>query len=472
MFGATEALRADVHTGGVPLLNSRPGAAYTVYLDVNGFNYNGVWDSGELGMPGSTPSVGDVDAAATFNATQVASIKQIWERMAQSYIGFNVNVTTVDPAVAANQASTDVARQNFYDATPNMMHTVIGSQVRGGALVTAANPSGKWYSTGADGVSGLGVVAGVTGGTGNGGHTNWMFTEDQQGPGFINGEYIGAISAHENGHAFGLYHQSDYTGDTLTHEYTNGDAVGTTTTPGTYVAIIGNADARQRIAWRVGDTDQNGVRTPINDIQSMLATDNVSNGRAGTANLHLVDDGIGHSRDTATPLAITGNTVDFNLAQGVIVPNSETTPVASGFTNYTQDWFSFNSTGSPITLTANDGTEFLTPGVADGAGTLRSTLDIYNAAGLIVGTAIEDASTLFETYTGTLPLGTYYANIDSFGGHVQDAPAFNAATYYDTGAFFLTGSGFAAVPEPASLGLVLISGIFCARRRRALVSPH
>ncbi len=285
----------------------------------------------------------------------------------------------------------------------------------------------------------------------------------------INGSYIGEVSAHENGHAFGLNHQSDYTGNTLVNEYSLGDA---NPGNGTYVPIIGQADGRQRVAWRLGDSDVNGTRTFTNDIQKMLATDTAANatsaGRTGGVDLHFVNDGIGHSRALATPLPLNGSAINFNAAQGVIVPTSEANPNPIGAANYTQDWFSFTSSGSAITLTANDGSEFLTGGIADGGATLRSTLGIYNSAGTLVASGTEDASTLYETYNGTLAAGTYYADIASFGGHVQNSPSYNAASYYDTGAFFLTGTGFSAVPEPTSIGLISIAACgFLARRRRA-----
>ncbi len=456
------ALWADQHTAGVPALNSRPGAAYTVYIDVAGFNYDGVWSAGELGLPGATPAVGDVAANGTFNAAQVAEIKNIWSRMAQSYIGMNVNVTTVDPAVAAGQAATDAARQAFYDATPNLMHTIVGSQVRGGAYITPTNPAGKWFSTGADGISGVGVIAGS--GTYSGAHTNWMFTEDQQGVGFINGDYIGAISAHENGHAFSLSHQGDWTGNTKVNEYSNGDAAAGN---GSYVPIVGNGDGRQRITWRVGDTSQD-THTVVNDVQRMLAFNTAAVGN-GAADLHLIDDGIGHTRLAATPLPVLGDLVNFSLATGVIVPKSEANPLALGAANYTEDWFSFTlGSAANITLTANDGTEFLTAGVADGTGTLRSTLSLYDFAGFQIGSALEDASTLLETYSGLLAPGIYYAQVASFGGHAQISPAFNDAQYFDMGAYFLTGSGFTAVvPEPGTLMLLALGmGFVSVRRKR------
>ena len=56
----------------------------------------------------------------------------------------------------------------------------------------------------------------------------------------------------------------------------------------------------------------------------------------------------------------------------------------------------------------------------------------------------------------------------SFGGHVQDSPAFTPAEYFDMGAYFLTGSGFAAVvPEPGTACLLMIGMLgFAARRQR------
>ncbi len=232
------------------------------------------------------------------------------------------------------------------------------------------------------------------------------------------------------------------------------------------MAIIGNASDRHRVAWRVGDTSQDG-QTVVNDVKRMLAVNTAAVGN-GAANLHLINDGIGHSLATDTPLPIIGDNVDFNIATGVIVPLSESNPLALGANNYTKDYFTFTLQSTAlISLTANDGTQFLTPGVADGVGTLRSTLSIYNFGGSVIGTALEDASTLFETFTGTLSAGTYYAEIASFSGHEQISADFNAAQYFDMGAYFVTGTGFTnAVPEPGTFGLLIVGAGMMLRRRR------
>jgi hypothetical protein len=474
---------ADVHTTGVPVLNSDPGAPFTMYLDFAGFNYTGTWASSEMQQPGSTPALNlnsGPDNPATFSAADQSNIKTIWSRVAQSYSIYNINVTTVDPAVAAGQAATDLARQNYYDATPDLTHMVIGSQIRGTGS-TATN----WYSFAADGVSGLGVLSKVAGDNGGSAgtdsppdvsHTNWMFTESLDAVGSTTGElldgsradYIGAVASHENGHAVGLYHQSDYVGTTLKNEYGIGDS---TQGNGSYVAIMGQASGPQRVTWRSGPSDNHGTNLE-NDVAVSLATNvsTVTSTNITTATLALVNDGIGHSLATATPLPLTGSTVNPAAAKGIIVPASSTNPQPTLVSDYTQDYFSFASTGtSPISLTATDGTEFLNPGTADGVGTLQSSLDILNSLGAIVGVATEDPSTLLETYTGTLPAGTYYADIASVGGHLEDNsanPTFNSATYYNEGAFFLTGSGFASVPEPSSIALLMVGAFGCLARRR------
>ena len=124
IFLVSEVL-ADTHTAGVPVLNSLPDAPYTLYLDFAGFNFTGGW-GGTASAPGNTPAFENASASGSFNTSQQNNIKQVWARVAQSYTPFHINVTTVDPAVAADKADTDAHRQAYYDLTPRMMHTVIG----------------------------------------------------------------------------------------------------------------------------------------------------------------------------------------------------------------------------------------------------------------------------------------------------------------------------------------------------------
>jgi hypothetical protein len=193
-----------------------------------------------------------------------------------------------------------------------------------------------------------------------------------------------------------------------------------------------------------------------NDIAVMLALN---------AGLTLVEDGIGHTRPTATPLPLSGSAVDFTSAKGVIVPAdmANATPA-----NTTEDWFSFTlSSTSTISLTAHNSTDFLTPGVADGVGTLRSKLTIFDIDGIELMQGAEAVDTLLTTYSDTLNAGTYFAQISALPPHDQDSPMFNPAQYYNMGAYFLTGSGFTQVPEPGAL-ILCVGGaaVLFFRRRR------
>ncbi|MDX1930985.1 MAG: PEP-CTERM sorting domain-containing protein [Capsulimonadales bacterium] len=414
----------------IPALSSRAGAAYTLYLNFGGFNFNGNW--GNTGLaPGSTGAFGTSD-----------QIREIWARTAEKYSAFNVNVTTVDPAVAAGQASSDAQRQLFYDNSSRLMHTVIGS--------------GTWFGA-AGGVSYIGVApfsySGI--GTTNGFHTNWVFTNF-----LANGsKFIAEATAHENGHGLNLDHQSDFqVNGNINNEYSsNGGASGN----GSYAPIMGNSYGSQRGTWRTG-TYSNG--TVQNDVATLLSNSGFS----------LVDDGIGHSFATATNLPLTGTLVDSTLAQGVITPLTGQTPNAIGIDNYTKDYFRFTmgQTGE-VTLTVTNGGDWLTPGVASVGATLRSRLSIFRASDLLnaFGTGVEAANTLSTTFTGVLTAGTYYARISSFGG--QTSSFDGTAQYFDMGSYILSGSGIlpgigAAAPEPgtfALLGLGLI-GLVRYRRRK------
>lgn len=174
----------EVHPTGIPELSSRPGAAYTLYLDFGGFNFSGTWGSSGK-SPGNVSAFGNV--TDSFSATQQDAIRETWVRAAQKYTAFDINVTTIDPAVAANQATTDAQRQAYYDQTARLTHTVVAD--------------GTWYGV-SGGVSYVGMASGTwtteqyNGGAGAGWHTNWVFCNYLA----ETARYIGECVAHEDGH--------------------------------------------------------------------------------------------------------------------------------------------------------------------------------------------------------------------------------------------------------------------------------
>ena len=136
LSAAAGAVFGEVHPGGVPALSSRPGSAYTVYLDFAGFTFTGVWVNS--GTPGVTPAYNNV--TGSFGAADQATITNVWAWVAEKFAPFNINVTTIDPAVAAGQAGSDAQRQAYYDATAKLMHTVIADDCTGCELCVPACP--------------------------------------------------------------------------------------------------------------------------------------------------------------------------------------------------------------------------------------------------------------------------------------------------------------------------------------------
>ncbi|MCE9557706.1 MAG: PEP-CTERM sorting domain-containing protein [Armatimonadetes bacterium] len=404
-----------------PALNSNPGARYTIYLNFKGFNYDGSW-AGRT--PGNVPAYTIDGDANSFNGDELTAIKETWARTSQAYVGFDINVTTVDPAPVS---FTDAQRKAFYDNTQYLTHTIIGG-------------SYDWFGA-AGGVSYVGAAQQPL--LSDGVRTNWVFPANGTG---TTPKYMTAAIIHEDGHHLSMYHQTDET--TGAGYSTNGNAVG----DGSYAPIMGVSYYSQRGTWRQGKAGVND-----NDVQVLMNNLNMG---------PIRDSGIGHTLATASALNILGNgNVNSTLSKSFIMPKASTGFSASGEDSYTKDYFSFFAAGGSLTLTAHDGTSFIQNGVADPGATMRCVLRILDSNGIVLGTSTEDASTLRHTWSGSLVAGRYYAQVVSYGayisGHEPDS------RYFNMGAYFLSGSGFSPVPEPASM-LGLLGGLLlvCNRKKR------
>ena len=429
---------------GVPQLSSRPGAAYTMYLNFGGFNFTGTWGNTNR-TPGNVPAYSVDSNTTSFTAEEIQNIRNVWARAAEKYVAFGINVTTVDPAIAAGQAASDFQRQAFYDKTARLIHTIIGG-------------TNDWYG-GAGGVSYVDVAKNSydpnqhNGGAGAGWKTNWTFTGSGGTFGWANSlQFLGEATAHECGHAFGCSHQSDFTGNTKVNEYSSGNGTGS----GSYAPTMGNSYNAQRGAWRQGDAGSTNNRRTQNDVHVI----------ASNPGLNLIDDGIGHTFSTATPMAIVDNAVDSSLAKGYIRPLTENNPNPIGEENYTKDIFAFRSLGGNINLRLDNGSQYLTPGVADPGATLRSKLRIFDRFGNLMAMGTEHSSTMYSTYSANLAAGDYFAQVTSYGGFTYGGQ-YNNGSYFDMGSYFLSGSGsLTMVPEPATLAALGLGALALMRRRR------
>jgi uncharacterized delta-60 repeat protein len=153
----------------IPILNSLPGAAASLYLDFNG-HFDATWGS----YRNVTTPVFDQDGdATTFSDGELTTMHDIWTVVAEDYAPFKINVTTVQPASFANGVSIRVA---------------IGGD-------------GAWTGGTYGGISLIGSF------TNSNVNTAYVFTAN-----LANGyaRYTGEASSHEAGHSFGLQHQSEY----------------------------------------------------------------------------------------------------------------------------------------------------------------------------------------------------------------------------------------------------------------------
>lgn len=417
-----------------PAYSSRPGAPYTLYLDFSGFAYPGSW-GGQT--PGVVPAYNG-QTGSSFTTAEQANIKNIWTRISEAYAPFNINVTTVDPAVAAGQNADDTTRHNYYQATARMMHTIIG------------DGASTFYGS-AGGVSYVNVLEGTSTPT-DGWHTNWAFVNRLGGPTALHN--IFTASAHELGHAASLSHQGDYIGATLVNTYStnNGSSA--------IAPTIGVAYSATRSVWRVGRINTN-VNTIQNDVLSIITNNPALNG--------YINDGIGRTLGTATPLPMTGGSINFSAATGVIVPVSTSNPNPIGESNYLSEYFSFFTTGGNTTINLKAGRQALVPGTSDPDASLDGTLRILDNVGGLVAEA--KTASLSETININLAAGNYYIQVSSAGGQqasLGPAGTWAPAQFFDVGSYFLTG--IIPVPEPATVILFGASGlgvgIWWLRRRR------
>ena len=170
-----EALEGRVLLSGVPALNSNPGAAATLYLDFDG-HFEATWGS----YSNVTTPVLDFDGnPSATNAEEDKYIRDIWAIVAEDYAPFNINVTTVEPAVLAAG--------------------VPSSAANGVALRVAIG--GTYGMLG--GGSGVAYINSFTSSISN---VAYVF------PGENSASYpaisVGVTATHEAGHSFGLQHTS------------------------------------------------------------------------------------------------------------------------------------------------------------------------------------------------------------------------------------------------------------------------
>jgi PKD repeat protein len=192
LAGATSSAAAVPIATSVPLANalllhSKPGASKILYLDFDGHSATGTaWSTSTI----SAPAYDLTGNPSTFDDTERSNIISIWNRVAEDYIPFDVDVTTQVPSTDA------LTRSSTADTTYGTRVVITKSVI----------------SCGCGGVAYVGVVNLVNN---TAYQPAWVF-QDALGNSEKN---IAEAASHEAGHTLGLLHdgQKPSTGYYLGH---------------------------------------------------------------------------------------------------------------------------------------------------------------------------------------------------------------------------------------------------------------
>jgi Domain of unknown function (DUF4114)/Calx-beta domain len=274
-------------------LNSLAGANHTIYLDFDGHKTSGtLWNSNYTsGADIITPGYSLDSDTTTFNDAERTAIQYIWQRVAEDFSPFNVNVTT--------KAPTDL----------NDLIKSGGSDTRWGIRVAIGGSGTDWYAS-------AGGVAYLTSFNFNTDTPAFVF-ENQLGDG--DEKYTAEAISHEVGHALGL----DHDGRISPNEgYYAGQGTGDTG----WAPIMGVGYDRNLSQWSKGEY------TSANNTEDDLQIITSNNGFG-----YRVDDA-GNTMATAKALTINGA---FVSGSGIIERNTDV------------DFYSFVAGAGTINLNIN-----------------------------------------------------------------------------------------------------------------------
>lgn len=204
-----------------PALSSLPSASATIYLDFNGQIVNsGYWNGGQT-----------INCAESGMTT--TQITEVFNRVAEDYRPFNVNVTTDET--------------KFLAAPLNRRIRVI------------VTPTSAWRP-------GVGGIAYVNSFTWSDDTPAFVFC-DRLGPNLP--KYVGECCTHESGHSVGLSHQSTWDANcNLVDTYNLGAGSGQIA----FAPVMGNSYYRNMTGWSNGPTPTGC--TSIQDNLTIITTQN------------------------------------------------------------------------------------------------------------------------------------------------------------------------------------------------------
>jgi hypothetical protein len=363
--------------------HSRPGASNVLYLNFGGENVADTEWNKKLSRTNSPARAFSLDANdTTFSDTEQTAIKNIWQRVAEDYAPFDIDVTTERPATFTTRtAHALITRSSDANGDPNPSHTAGGVAYVG---IFGASSYHRYRPA-------------------------WIYS-DRLGNGEAN---IAEATSHEIGHNLGLSHD----GQTDGTEYYRGHGTGDIS----WGPLMGTGYQRNVTQWCQGEyylanNTQNDLTTLANKIS------------------YRPDDH-GNTAYTATPLAITERTNIVSTTPENDPANTNRVNKGVLERNTDVDVFSFVTGTGPIRLAVNPWI------MASGTrgGNLDLLLELYDDTGarLLTNNPPAQTTALIQT---NLNEGLYYLHVRNSGaGDPFSASPTGYTPYGSLGQYFISG---------------------------------
>lgn len=365
------------------IFHSRPGAPNVIYLNFVGETVTGTeWNTtlGRTEIP-AVPFSSDSDFT-TFNDSEQAVIKRVWQRISEDYSLFDVDVTTERPA-------------SFTDRTAMALITR-STDANGEVNPNDASGGVAYVNVFASSIFSICRPA-------------WIYVNRLN----YNDSYIAEAASHEIGHNLGLSHDG-----TTSSGYYGGHGGGDIS----WGPLMGTGYNRNVSQWSKGDYYQaNNTQDDLTVIAGKLS--------------YRSDDHAA-SRTGATPLVVTGGTQ-------IVATTPENDPANTDTTNKgvleraaDVDVFSFVTGDGPVQL---DIKPWISP-VGTRGGNLDLQVELYDDAGTLLLTN-NDADRTTAVIATTLTGGRYYLFVknSAAGAPLASSPTGYTA-YGSLGQYFISGS--------------------------------
>ncbi len=365
------------------VFHSKAGAANVLYINFCGETVSGTSWNTEISRTAIPAVAFDTDSdPANFSESEQVAIKRIWERMAEDYAPFNIDVTTERPAVFTTRTAMALITRT-----------------------TDANGQPNPYST-AGGVAYVNVFGSSTYGNYR---PAWIYQDN-----LANGEsYIAEAASHEVGHNLGLSHDGVAGGSDYYGGHGSGDI--------SWGPLMGTGYNRNVSQWSKGEYYQ------ASNTQDDLAT---MGGKVG----YRTDDH-GGTAASATALVITGGT-------NIVATTPEDDPGGGSLANKgvlerntDVDVFSFVTGSGPVRLAVNPW--IMASGTRGGNADI--SIELYDEGGGLVASSNPGAQTtaLIET---NLAEGRYFLHVRGSGaGDPMSSTPTGYTVYGSIGQYFISG---------------------------------